>query len=168
MSETDTGLGRSKKPLACPRCTVPFESIRIEDVAVDRCARCGGLWFDVNELDRVLAKGMNALKSVVPLPESAPPPAPAATPAAEGAGAPAPIPGAAPPTAPTVSPAAKLLCPVCAVLLMTIKTNQEPRFEVHACKVCYGRWVDSAEFHKLHEERPGFLGSILSLLEKWF
>ncbi|MBI5368179.1 MAG: zf-TFIIB domain-containing protein, partial [Planctomycetes bacterium] len=48
------------------------------------------------------------------------------------------------------------------------KTLEEPRLDVDGCKVCYGRWVDSAEFRKLHAERPGLLGSLLHLLEKWF
>ncbi|MBI5369548.1 MAG: zf-TFIIB domain-containing protein, partial [Planctomycetes bacterium] len=71
--DTGTGIGRPKKPLACPRCAVPLESVRIDDVGVDRCATCHGLWFDVNELDRVMAQGAPGLRAMTAS-ESAPAP----------------------------------------------------------------------------------------------
>lgn len=39
----------------CPRCRIAFaEEIRYEDVPVDRCAKCGGIWLDEGELRPIL------------------------------------------------------------------------------------------------------------------
>jgi len=35
---------------ACPACHQPMEQTRHREVALDRCAACGGLWFDNSEL----------------------------------------------------------------------------------------------------------------------
>lgn len=163
MSETETSVGRPRKPLLCPRCGQALEAARSDEIALDRCAKCAGLWFDVNELDRVMARGRRAWEAIVPHaePPAAPPPV---SPPADAAAA-TPAPAAAPP-GPAPSP--KTLCPRCEVPMIRIKTLEEPRLDVHACTLCYGRWVDSAEFGKLHAERPGLLGSLLHLLEKWF
>jgi Zn-finger nucleic acid-binding protein len=35
--------------MECPKCQARMEVVRFEDIEVDRCVRCGGLWFDVLE-----------------------------------------------------------------------------------------------------------------------
>jgi Zn-finger nucleic acid-binding protein len=37
----------------CPKCGKPFETVGLGGVRVERCAQCGGTWYDKNEL-RVL------------------------------------------------------------------------------------------------------------------
>ena len=33
----------------CPKCNAAMEKVTFEGVEVDRCTRCGGLWFDFQE-----------------------------------------------------------------------------------------------------------------------
>jgi uncharacterized protein len=39
--------------MECPRCDGKLEAKTFEDVAVDTCAKCGGLWLDSGELERL-------------------------------------------------------------------------------------------------------------------
>lgn len=41
--------------LRCPMDARLMEKIAIGDFSVDRCAGCGGMWFDARELEKVLA-----------------------------------------------------------------------------------------------------------------
>lgn len=36
--------------MQCPKCTAETEITSYDDIRVDRCVRCGGLWFDTGEL----------------------------------------------------------------------------------------------------------------------
>lgn len=38
--------------LACPRCRTALRTRSFKGVAVDRCTRCDGIWFDAGELSR--------------------------------------------------------------------------------------------------------------------
>lgn len=42
--------------LNCPRDGNTMEKVRVAGVTVDRCYRCGSMWFDGAELERVLAE----------------------------------------------------------------------------------------------------------------
>jgi PAT family beta-lactamase induction signal transducer AmpG len=37
--------------IRCPKCHADMEQFEIEEVEVDRCTRCGGIWFDAGEVD---------------------------------------------------------------------------------------------------------------------
>jgi len=38
----------------CPKCSAEFETISFNDIEVDRCTRCKGLWFDALKKDDLL------------------------------------------------------------------------------------------------------------------
>jgi hypothetical protein len=40
----------------CPKCGSELEEIPYGDVHVDKCFRCGGLWLDHGEVERILQK----------------------------------------------------------------------------------------------------------------
>lgn len=42
--------------LACLKCTSVLDKARIEDVEVDHCPACGGLWLDHGEIERISRK----------------------------------------------------------------------------------------------------------------
>jgi len=46
----------------CIKCDGKLERVEIENVTVDRCDKCFGIWFDSSELERILG-----LKSIEPL-----------------------------------------------------------------------------------------------------
>jgi len=41
------------KPLACPRCRAPMQSLRLAATKVHECATCGGLWLDPQALQQL-------------------------------------------------------------------------------------------------------------------
>ena len=43
--------------MRCVKCTGTLATVRIEDVDVDQCPECAGIWFDAHELERVLGHG---------------------------------------------------------------------------------------------------------------
>ncbi|MBA3455078.1 MAG: zf-TFIIB domain-containing protein [Deltaproteobacteria bacterium] len=53
-------LGPGPRP--CPRCPVVMESVKLGDVPLDRCA-AHGIWFDHDELERVLGGGRAAVSA---------------------------------------------------------------------------------------------------------
>ena len=43
--------------MKCPKCTTEtLADFEIEDVVVNRCSSCDGIWFDADELSRLLAE----------------------------------------------------------------------------------------------------------------
>lgn len=42
--------------MKCVKCEGKLVTVSIEDIYVDQCDRCGGIWFDALELERVLAE----------------------------------------------------------------------------------------------------------------
>src|SRR5262249_2928381 len=55
------GLDNAHSGRPCPRCRGRMEQGNLpgRDVKADRCAACGGLWFDSSEVQRVAASGVN-------------------------------------------------------------------------------------------------------------
>ena len=39
--------------LKCPRCEGTLEEITYEEVLIDRCTKCGGVWLDAGELEHL-------------------------------------------------------------------------------------------------------------------
>jgi uncharacterized protein len=42
--------------MRCVKCEGTLVTVRIEDIDVDQCTRCAGIWFDAHELERVLGQ----------------------------------------------------------------------------------------------------------------
>jgi len=43
-------------PLKCPRCREDMQALRLGHTAARECAQCGGLWLDLNALDRLTSE----------------------------------------------------------------------------------------------------------------
>src|SRR5262245_54116398 len=50
--------------MKCVKCDGRLITVRVEDVDVDQCDRCGGIWFDAHELERVLGRGRGHLEAL--------------------------------------------------------------------------------------------------------
>ena len=53
--------GYDTKPADCPRCKAPLSRVPSpsrEDLHVDACGLCGGVWYDGGEVDELLADGV--------------------------------------------------------------------------------------------------------------
>jgi len=42
--------------IECPKCSTLMQRVYVEAIVVDRCPTCGGLWLDVNEMERLLER----------------------------------------------------------------------------------------------------------------
>lgn len=40
-------------PLQCPRCDGTLTEVALDDVLIDRCTKCEGVWLDAGELERL-------------------------------------------------------------------------------------------------------------------
>lgn len=55
--------------LLCPRCKdVSLEELDFEEVVIDRCPRCAGLWFDNDEIGELVGRSpeLRQLETVIP------------------------------------------------------------------------------------------------------
>ncbi len=51
--------------MKCPKCkTETLAAFKVEEVAVDRCSSCDGIWFDAQELRELLAEDAQKVASL--------------------------------------------------------------------------------------------------------
>jgi len=98
----------------CPRCRRMLGEIKLDDLVLDRCAECGGMWFDFAELERILSRDARVLRDLLPDVEMRPQPEEDSLP-----------------------------CPRCGGTLIRMRTSPG-RVIYYACFTCYGRWLDGS------------------------
>ena len=54
VSEEAKAAGTSS--MKCPRCDGSLKETKFEEVAIDTCDKCGGVWLDSGELEQVTKK----------------------------------------------------------------------------------------------------------------
>lgn len=134
--------------MRCPNCSkIDLKDERVggsgrDGIGIDRCPSCGGIWFDMLELENVLRlKPAELLRSDVNAAYSRS--------AADGPA------GAGP----------RRNCPRCegTVYLIKMKSRAGRGATVDSCKVCFGAWLDVGELARLATPR-GLLGWLSALL----
>lgn len=67
--------------LCCLKCTSVLDKTRIDEIEVDHCPSCGGLWLDHGEIERLSRKMSSDLDRLRKLlaPKKGPPPVPSDT-----------------------------------------------------------------------------------------
>ena len=103
----------------CPRDGATLREVRIDEVVLDRCPVCGGVWFDFALLERVVIRESRSLKKLMP--EKDPPEEPDSE---------------------------YLTCPRCSDVLIRMRGDMEPR-KYYGCLTCYGRWLDGEEIERI-------------------
>ena len=53
---------KSKSPMVCPRCGMTMDIEKADDVEVDVCLYCGGVWLDEGELEQLKEKSKEGYK----------------------------------------------------------------------------------------------------------
>lgn len=101
--------------LVCPVCRLDMQAITVEDLELDYCRMCGGLWFDPGELEKILNR-TNLPKRVLE------PVAYDLTRRKVGEG--------------------ERICPRCSVVMKVINYQDTP---VDVCTACKGMWFDRYE-----------------------
>lgn len=104
----------------CPKCAGKrLEAATVKGIEVDQCPACRGVWFDEQELSRLLATTPEELKPI-----------------ARGRG------DAAQDTRPG-------RCPRDAQPLMRVRSARQPAVVVDVCPRCRGLWLDGGELAQL-------------------
>ena len=114
--------------MRCVKCDGKLVTVRIEDVDVDQCDRCAGIWFDAHELERVLRR-----PHIEPLLGRAP-----AEPGARG------------------DDGRRGHCPRCKGegYLVRVASERAP-IHVDTCAICGGKWLDGGEIDVLKRRTIG-------------
>jgi Zn-finger nucleic acid-binding protein len=124
-----------EKVLNCPKCGAVMEKVVFQNIAVDRCTACRGLWFDALEQEHLAAiKGSESIDVGSPRP----------------AGTEAPV------------PKIVVKCPVCHTPMIRMVDHHHPHLHFESCTVCYGVFFDAGEFrdykeHSILETFKGWL-----------
>lgn len=109
--------------MECPKCAAAMEKVTYQQIQVDRCTRCHGIWFDMLEHeDLKRLSGSEIIDS---------------GPADPGNGNDA---------------QTRISCPVCSVPLINMVVSGQPHISYEACTVCYGVYFDAGEFTDFREE----------------
>lgn len=54
MREEARARGEETTTMQCPRCDGRLHEMPFDDVRVDRCDKCNGLWLDAGELEQII------------------------------------------------------------------------------------------------------------------
>ncbi len=128
--------------LTCPKCDAVLDKLTVQNVEVDLCDSCGGLWLDRGELAKLkFTGGDNAINSLQQLTmghRSVPPDTEAVT----------------------------LHCPACEGTLELLPVG---KIKLDLCKKCQGMWLDWGELEPamsaLDEQTdPALLDTLMGLL----
>jgi len=104
--------------MQCPKCLGKMSKVRVEDIVIDRCDNCGGLWFDEGELQKLLAiKGSERV-----------------------------IDTGDPALGKSMNQTGRVECPRCHNPMIKMVVPQQAHIQFESCIVCYGAFFDAGEF----------------------
>lgn len=66
--ESNQNTKFNEQLLDCPRCKVKMDKIKKEDIIIDVCRKCNGVWLDDKEIDKLvdIAKRLNIHQTIYP------------------------------------------------------------------------------------------------------
>ena len=109
--------------MKCPKCGSDMEKVAYEQIEVDRCTDCRGIWFDMLEHEH--------LKAI------------------EGAES---IDIGDPEVGKDNDMIRRIECPACHTDMIQMVDNRQPHIGFEACTTCYGVYFDAGEFKDYKEE----------------
>ncbi len=109
--------------MKCPKCQTDMEKIEYEEVTVDRCLGCKGLWFDMLEHEKL--KGIPGSEI---------------------------IDSGDPETGRKYNEIDEVNCPVCRARMIRMVDKDQPHIWYESCGVCYGVFFDAGEFTDYKEK----------------
>jgi Zn-finger nucleic acid-binding protein len=103
-----------------------MEVVRFEDIDVDRCVRCGGLWFDRLEDEKLRERaGAEAIDSGPSWQAS------------------------------MHNEQGNVFCPVDGTLMVRLVDEAQPQIWLESCPMCHGTFFDAGEFTEFKERALG-------------
>ena len=122
--------------MECPRCADPLEEVQLDQITLDQCPTCRGIWFDFAELGPVLSMARRELHKLGDKGET------------PGDGR---------------TEKEKLYCPRCESRLVRVRSTENPNVSLRGCLSCYGHWLDGSAIHAIkHESLRSKMKHILS------
>jgi Zn-finger nucleic acid-binding protein len=109
--------------MECPKCNSDMEKVAYENIEVDRCTGCKGIWFDMLEQEKL--KEMKGSQS---------------------------IDTGDPEVGKKYDHVGKIDCPVCHTQMIRMVDAEQPHIRYESCTVCYGVFFDAGEFKDCKEE----------------
>ncbi len=109
--------------MKCPKCQTDMEKIEYDEVTVDRCLGCKGLWFDMLEHEKL--KGIPGSEI---------------------------IDSGDPETGRKYNEIDEVNCPVCRAQMIRMVDKDQPHIWYESCGVCYGVFFDAGEFTDYKEK----------------
>lgn len=126
------------KPLICPKCGGNLEKVIYQEIEVDRCCQCRGIWFDSLEAEQLKSlKGSETIDS-----------------------------GHFQQQDTTESWQEPVNCPRCQVkMLKTLDFDEYPIW-YETCLQCHGLWFDAGEFKQFKHnfQHKGLLDRVMKIL----
>jgi Zn-finger nucleic acid-binding protein len=108
--------------MKCPKCQSQFETITFQEIEVDRCLGCRGLWFDMLEKeDLVRIEGSEAIDI-----------------GSDQVGK-------------KYRDMEDVKCPHCRVEMLPMVDKDQFHIKYESCPICYGTFFDAGEFRDLKE-----------------
>ena len=110
----------------CPKCHSDMEKVTFASIEVDRCVKCGGIWFDMREQVHLkAAKDSEQVDTGDPQ-------------QAEG-----------------LNEMGAVVCPVCETQMVRMVDADQPHIWYESCPVCHGVFFDAGEFTDYKQETLG-------------
>jgi len=110
--------------MKCPKCQIEtLVEFSLQDVAVDRCSSCLGVWFDAHELSELLAEDARYVATLGRGGEN------------------------------QLADDKRGKCPRDRADLLRVYSSIDRSVVLDACADCHGIWLDSGEFQKLFAAR---------------
>jgi uncharacterized protein len=107
----------------CPKCDGVLQLVVQDNIEVDRCDQCGGLWFDMLEVDR-LQKAKSSASAIDTGDAN---------------------------VGEDLNQQGKIECPRCRTQMIRMVDLRQHHIWYESCPVCYGKWFDAGEFKDLQQ-----------------
>ncbi|HOP73713.1 MAG TPA: zf-TFIIB domain-containing protein [Bacillota bacterium] len=124
--------------MICPRCGMAMIVMELDNIEIDHCFSCGGVWLDTGELEKLIkdySSGMVWLTELIPAEESSEP---------------------------------RLKCPICQKEMEKLVWALEEPVTVDRCPEGHGVWLDNGELAAIIRQGASIDSQIASLFEEIF
>ena len=107
----------------CPKCHAKMETVSFQEIEVERCSGCQGIWFDMLEEERL--KALRAAKAI-DVGEAA--------------------------LGKEHNAIVEIDCPKCQVRMVPMVDAKQPHIWYESCPQCFGLFFDAGEFTDFQQE----------------
>lgn len=125
--------------MICPVCENPLVILELDQIEIDHCVNCGGIWLDAGELEMLLETDEERNRFLKLLIENE-----------------------------SVNEK-KYPCPICNKKMGKVFVGEEKKILIDKCKRNHGLWLDKGELEQVIElSSENREGKIIQLLKKMF